>query len=147
MRALIYSSNKAPWGGSEIVWKDICIELNRQNVSILASNYKHPSKEIHFKELLALGISVQTRDSFNYPFSEHTTDLIKSYTGVVKDAVLNRYWKEIKTFNPDIIIINAGEAFEFDLLSIHSALKRVDLIRKPIYLVVHFCVDQFLNLS
>ena len=147
MRALIYSTNKAPWGGSEIVWKDICIELNKQNVSILASNYKHPSKEIHYEELRALGISVQTRGSFNYPFSENITDLIKSYTGVVNDAVLNRYWREIKTFNPDIIIINAGEAFEFDLLSIHSALRRVNLIRKPMYLVVHFCVDQFLNLS
>ena len=79
MNTVIFSTNKAPWGGSEDLWKKLCIDAKVLGFNVLASYIDHPLKHNHILELIDAGIAIQRRT----PTSKHSNT---SLTNLIKDT-------------------------------------------------------------
>lgn len=148
MNTVIFSTNKAPWGGSEDLWKKLCIDAKVLGFNVLASYIDHPLKHNHILELIDAGIAIQRRT----PTSKHSNT---SLTNLIKDTWVKKknsnasgkVWREIYRFKPDQIIFNLGEAFEETFLWHYFTIEK--LIQKKIKykIIVHFNASEFPNQS
>ena len=144
MNTLIFSTNKAPWGGSESLWKRLCLEGKDLGLNVLASYIDHPLKKEHIHELGQRDVLLQPRSSTSNTDWQTLKDNIrgnrrKRQTIDPQGSV----WKNIKDFNPGRAIFNLGYAFEWDFFWHQKAIDKHLRGKIPYRIIVHFNTNRF----
>ena len=148
MNIVVFSTNKAPWGGSEELWKKLCLDAKGLGFNVLASYIEHPLKHDHILDLANAGIVTQKRSPTSNHSNTSLTNLIINNWVKKKNGNSNgKIWEEIFQFKPDQVIFNLGEAFEKPFLWHYNAIERLFSKKINFKLIIHFNSSEFPNLS
>lgn len=130
-RVLIFSTlESVPWGGSEQLWSDVAAYLVGKGHEVMVNTISWPEQPAPLTALGQKGVTLTTR------FNPHIPNGILDK--VINKASGDKWKNEVTTFKPDVILVNAGGAFDNVLLQHGDWLLSLN---KPIYLLCNYIND------
>ncbi|THU41529.1 glycosyltransferase family 4 protein [Niastella caeni] len=119
--AYITTIRGVPWGGSEELWYTSALEAIKRNYEVGVFVYKWDEDPLPIKNLEEKGAMVFKRPRFS-SFGKRLINWVSEKLHISKPNSLNPY-KEVVSFNPDIIIITDGIYYTADDPWLRSTLK------------------------
>jgi len=135
--AFITLMGGSQWGGSEDLWQKTAIFAKKNGHSVICSVYKFECVHSKIQELIDLNIEINYRNLF-----KNNASLFYKIRIYFKNRIsgLNKNYKWLLDFNPDLILINQGGSF--DIIVHHQDLRNIlQKISKPYFLLCHNNTD------
>lgn len=118
------------WGGSEQLWSDVVMHIQNKGHDIITNTIFWPDTPPVLKKIEQLGGKLTVRP--NTHISAGTVYKLKNKINALK-------WKnQVRSFNPDIILISAGGAFDNAILQHGEWLLSLN---KPIFIVCQYLLE------
>lgn len=99
----VTSNDTAPWGGSEVLWSEVALQLLRagNQVGVSAPYWKNPPQ--HYRELAEKGAKF-------FHYRSHLTGLIPRILHRLSGK--GQRYEAISKFKPDLVVISQGGSFD-----------------------------------